>query len=196
VLVVSDYGGGPGGDWEYLRNTLAGVASQTFDAGFEVVLVDATSPDERMPVDLMTIVPSMRVVRDPHRRGSDLVNLAARESSADLIALLDADCVPAPGWVVAAVEAMRARPDAAVVSGLTTYPDENFTYRVLGRCCARSSTPVGPVPPVSSPATMPSSAKTCCSRTRFRGSSLATSRCGSRPRRSVRPAANSRSNPA
>jgi Glycosyl transferase family 2 len=132
VLVVSDYGGGPRGDWDYLRATLGGVASQAFDEDIEVVLVDATPPEEEMPADLSSILPSMRVIRDRSQRGSDLVNLAALGCSADLVALLDADCVPSPGWLTAAVEAMRAQPDAAVVSGLSVYADKGFTYRVLG----------------------------------------------------------------
>jgi hypothetical protein len=131
VVVVSDYGGGPEGDWDYLRNALRALASQSFAEDVEVILVDSAPPGQDMPADLVTIVPSMRVIRGRGQRGSDLVNLAARQCSAELVALLDADCVPTRGWLAAAVGAMRARPDAAVVSGLTAYPDESFTFRVL-----------------------------------------------------------------
>jgi len=132
VVVVSDYGGGSAADWNYLRHTLGALTSQSFTEGVEVILVDATPPGQEMPADLTTIVPSMRVMQDRTQSGRDLVNRAARACSADLVALLDADCVPAPGWLAAAVEAMRLHADAAVVSGVTAYPDKNFTYRVLG----------------------------------------------------------------
>jgi hypothetical protein len=132
VIVASDYGGGTTGDWDYLRNCLRALATQTFEGAVEVVLVDSSPPGDEMPADLQTIVPSMRVVRDRSRRGSHLTNLAVRASSADLVALLDADCVPAGEWLHAAVEAIRRQSRAAVVSGLTAYPNESFTYRVLG----------------------------------------------------------------
>jgi hypothetical protein len=132
VVVVSDYGGGPEAEWDYLRRALAALRTQSFGDGFEVVLVDATPSGESMPADVEAILPSMRILRDDTQRGSDLVNRAARESPAELVALLDADCVPEPGWIGAAVEAMRKTPEAAVVSGLTVYPGTSFTSRVLG----------------------------------------------------------------
>ena len=131
VVVVSDYGGGPDGDWEYLAKALTAVGSQSFAEGVEVCLVDSAPAGPPMPDHLATIVPSMRVIRDRSRQGSDLVNVAASECRADLVVLLDADCVPAQEWLGAAVDAMRRYPDAAVVSGLTVYPGERFTYRVL-----------------------------------------------------------------
>jgi len=132
VIVASDYGGGATSDWDYLRNCLRALATQEFDGGVDLVLIDSSPPGDEMPADLQTIVPAMRIVRDPSRKGSHLANLAVRASSADVIVLLDADCVPAAGWLRAAVEAIRRQPRAAVVSGLTAYPNESFEYRVLG----------------------------------------------------------------
>ena len=132
VIVVSDYGGGPDGDWDYVRDLLRALTTQSFGERFETVLVDSTPADETMPADLATIVPGMRVLRDTSRSGSDLTNVAARGTGADFVALLDADCVPAREWLAGAVEALRSEPGVAVVSGLTTYPDKSFTYRVLG----------------------------------------------------------------
>lgn len=142
VVVVSDYGGGETGDWAYVRDALRALAAQDFPERFEVFLVDSAPSqgemdqmeemDDEMPPDIVTLVPGMRIVRDRARPGGDLVNRAARASAADAVALLDVDCVPAPGWLAAAVAALRAHPEAAVVSGLTVYPDEGFTYRVLG----------------------------------------------------------------
>ena len=131
VVVVSDYGGGPAGDWEYLRRALRALGTQAFAEPVETMLVDSAPSEEKMPEDLASIVPSTHLIRDPSRKSSDLVNAVASASSAEFVALLDADCVPAPGWLAAAVGAMRRHSNASVVSGLTTYPDEGFTYRVL-----------------------------------------------------------------
>jgi len=144
VVVVSDYGGGPDGDWDYLAKALAAVGSQSFAEGAEVCLVDSAPAGPPMPDRLATIVPSMRVIRDRTRQASELVDVAARDSRADLVALLDADCVPAPEWLGAAVAAMRRYPDAAVVSGLTAYPGKRFTYRVLGTLLRSFVDPGGP----------------------------------------------------
>lgn len=146
VVVVSDYGGGPAQDWDYLRDALRAVATQAFTEGVDTVLVDAAPPGDEMPADLATLVPSLRVIREPGRRGSDLVNLAARTTAAPLVGLLDGDCVPAPGWLAAAVGALRAHPDAAVASGLTAYPGAGFTHRVLGTLLRAFVDPGGPGP--------------------------------------------------
>jgi glycosyltransferase involved in cell wall biosynthesis len=131
VIVVADYGGRNSDDWDYLRDTLQALARQAFDERVEVILVDSTPAGERMPPDLARIVPALRVITGSTQTTCELLNTATRTASADLVVLLDGDCAPAPGWLRAAVDAMRAHPDAAAVSGLTAYPDKGLTYRVL-----------------------------------------------------------------
>jgi hypothetical protein len=84
-----------------------------------------------MPGDLLHLVPCAQVVRRSDETTRELVNVALRASTAPLVVLLDADCTPSPGWLGVAVDTMRIHPEAAVVSGLTLYPDKGFTYRVL-----------------------------------------------------------------
>jgi glycosyl transferase family 2 len=131
VVVVSDYGGGTAEDWNYLRDALRALRQQAFDGSVEVILVDSAPVGQQMPGDLMSLVPSLRVIRGPTEATRELLNTAVRAASAELVALLDGDCVPAPGWLRAAVDTIRARPDAAAVSGLTAYPDKGFSSRVL-----------------------------------------------------------------
>lgn len=76
-------------------------------------------------------MPSLRVIAGRNETTRELLNTAVHVASADFVVLLDGDCVPAPGWLRAAVDAMCAHPDAAAVSGLTTYPDNGFVYRAL-----------------------------------------------------------------
>jgi hypothetical protein len=132
VLVVSDYGGRTAEEWGYLRDTLGGLAAQEFDEEVEILLVDSTPAGEDMPEELRALIPSMRVVEGASEPTWRLLNRAVETSSAALVALLDGDCAPAPGWLRAGVDASRARADAAAVSGLTVYPGRTFTNRVLG----------------------------------------------------------------
>ena len=131
VVIVSDYGGRSAEDWRYLRDTLDALGRQRFGGRVELILVDSTPDGETMPPELVDLVASLRVLRGPKSAACRLLNEAARSAAADLIALLDGDCAPAPDWLEAAVAAMRTRPEAAVVSGVTRYPDAGFTHRVL-----------------------------------------------------------------
>ena len=75
--------------------------------------------------------PSLRIVLSDARTAFDLKNEGARAARAPLVAFLDADCDPVPGWLRAAVEAMRAHPDVAVVSGRTLAPARNRRERIV-----------------------------------------------------------------
>jgi hypothetical protein len=132
VVVVSDYGGRTEGDWEYLRATLGALARQASTDAVEIVLVDSTPPGHHMPVGLTNLLPGLRVIAGTGETTTELLNAAVRSTSADLVSLLDGDCAPAPGWLEAAVGAMRTHPDAAAVSGRTVYPDESLSFRILG----------------------------------------------------------------
>lgn len=130
VIVVSDYGGRTAEDWGYLRDTLGALARQEFDGDVEVLLVDSIPEGQEMPPDLVGLVSSMRVISGPEPT-RELMNRAASAATADLVALLDGDCAPVPGWLQAAVDAMRAHPDVAAVSGRTVYPADRLRNRVL-----------------------------------------------------------------
>ncbi|HJQ83902.1 MAG TPA: glycosyltransferase [Candidatus Binatia bacterium] len=144
VLVVSDYGGRTDGDWDYLRATLGALARQTFDRPFEVVLIDSTPADEPMPPDVPRLVPGLRTLGGAGETPVELLNAAVEATSAEVVALLDGDCAPVPGWLAAATEAIASRPDAAAVSGRTVYPDAGFTYRVLNTLSRSFLDPGGP----------------------------------------------------
>ncbi len=130
VVVISDYGGGPADDWTYLRATLRAIAEQDFDEPVEVVLVDASPAGQPMPADLPALVPALRILTGDASI-CELLNQAARAAASDWIGLVDGDCVPEPGWIRAAVEVSRVRPDAVAVSGRTRYPDRCVTYRIV-----------------------------------------------------------------
>jgi glycosyltransferase involved in cell wall biosynthesis len=130
ILLVSDYGGASSEDWDYLRATLRSLAAQSFDEPVEVLLVDSAPPGQQTPADVLSILPSLRAIRGETNTAA-LLNDGARAAKSDLVVLLDSDCKTSAGWLGAAVEAMRAHPEAAAASGPTAYEGRSFRNRVL-----------------------------------------------------------------
>ena len=131
VVVVSDFAGGTPGSVDDFRHCLAALAAQDFDEPAEFLLSEWSGYADRIPDDLVRILPSLRIVLSDARTAFDLKNEGARAARAPLVAFLDADCDPVPGWLRAAVEAMRAHPDVAVVSGRTLAPARNRRERIV-----------------------------------------------------------------
>jgi hypothetical protein len=132
VIVVSDYGSWNEDGWNDLRGTLRIVADQSADTGAEVFLIDSRPAGQTMPDDVPALVPGMRIIGPSSKTAQELLNEAVHAARSDVVVLLDGDCTPSPGWLRAAIAAMRRWPDAAAVSGRTVYPDTSFAFRVLG----------------------------------------------------------------
>jgi len=134
VVIVADYAPGEERGWEILRESLRAMAKQDFAEPAEFLLVEQTKFADRIPTDLAQELPGLRVLLDDADSAHALKNAAAREVSSDFVAFIDADCAPDPGWLRSAVEALRAHPDASVVSGRTRYPGRRLVDRVLSLC--------------------------------------------------------------
>lgn len=132
VVVVSDYGGRTAADWSYLRDTCAALVRQESDERVEVLLADANPDGEAIPAEITARLPGLRRLRGSRGEARQVINRCFEAASADLVLLLDGDCAPDPGWLRAAVGVMQSRPDAAAVSGRTVYPQESFSFRILG----------------------------------------------------------------
>ena len=147
VMVVSDYRPGEKKSWDDLRGTLAALGRQNFDEPIEYILLENTRDLESMPEDVPRTIPGVRVIASDARGSYPLKNAGVQAATADLVMVLDADCVPDNGWVRAGVEAMRQLPDAVAISGRTTYPGRSTLERSLGllsRCYVDRGT-AGPV---------------------------------------------------
>ena len=131
VVVVSDFAGGTPGSIDDFRHCLAALAAQDFDEPAEFLLSEWSGYADRIPDDLVRILPSLRIVLSDARSAFDLKNAGARAARAPLVAFLDADCDPVPGWLRAAVEAMRAHPDVTAVSGRTVSPARSRWERIV-----------------------------------------------------------------
>jgi GT2 family glycosyltransferase len=132
VMVVSDYRPGEEKSWRDLRSTLAALAAQDYDGSVEFILVEHDADLARMPADVVQALPGVRVIGCAARGSYEMKNAGIRAAAADLVGVLDADCVPGRGWLRAAVEAMRRWPDAVAISGRTTYPGRTTLERALG----------------------------------------------------------------
>lgn len=59
----------------------------------------------------------VRLVREPIPGPGPARNLGASLSRSDLLAFIDADCIPQPGWIKTIVETMENRPDIDILGG-------------------------------------------------------------------------------
>jgi glycosyltransferase involved in cell wall biosynthesis len=114
---------------ELIRNLLQALVQQTLPArSFEVVVVDDCSDDgtsDRVR-DLVPSLPfSVQLVRTERNGGPAVArNLGWRLARAPLIAFVDDDVSPMPGWLEAGLAALTARPEVGVMQGRTSLPPE------------------------------------------------------------------------
>jgi GT2 family glycosyltransferase len=112
---------------EMVRTLLLALAGQTLaHHRFEVVVVDDCSPDDTAEVleKMAADVPfSLRVVRTPRNGGPAVArNLGWQVATAPLLAFIDDDCDPAPGWLDAGRQALLNQPEAGVIQGRSQVP--------------------------------------------------------------------------
>jgi hypothetical protein len=131
-MVVSDYRPGEQKSWNDLRKTLAALANQDFDEPVEYLLLENRGDLRQMPEDVPQTLPGVRVVASDGRSSYELKNAGVQNATADLVMVLDADCIPDRRWVRAGMDAMRKRPDALAISGRTTYQGRSTLERALG----------------------------------------------------------------
>lgn len=110
---------------------------------FEVVVVDDCSSDGTgAELDRLAASSSVQVLAltTPINAGPAAArNLGWRKASAPLLAFIDDDCIPEPGWLEAGFEALSADERAGVLQGATRAPEpfrpgdfaDHFVWRVI-----------------------------------------------------------------
>lgn len=130
VVIVGDYAAGMGRASNDLAATLAALARQTFTGATEILLCEDAALD--VPDTVSGLLPTLRILRVNASALYELKNAGMEAASAEVVAILDGDCAPAPDWLSTAMAAVRANPGAAVISGKTVYAGSGLTERVLG----------------------------------------------------------------
>jgi glycosyltransferase involved in cell wall biosynthesis len=114
---------------EALARTLQALAKQELEVPWEVVVCDDGSPPEQVEqaraaaaaVRAGHAVP-VTVVAEGHRGPAAARNAGARAARGPLLAFLDDDCLPAPGWLAAHWQAHRRGERLAVVGHVAWDP--------------------------------------------------------------------------
>jgi len=110
--------------YDLIEGVLRAVTAQVESfANYEILLIDNTPDPDRSLVEYRRhrATPHMRWVHEPRRGLSCARNRAIAESEAPIIAFLDDDAVPGPGWmaqIIAAFDMFGA--DALAVGGRVT----------------------------------------------------------------------------
>jgi len=131
VILVADYAGGAEKSWEDLRRALRAWADQEGMPPDEFILVESLRFRDRIPADVVALVPSMKIMYADSESSYELKNRAVEESTGDWLALIDADCVPDRNWLQVVRAAIADFPDMAALSARTMYPGRSRTERVL-----------------------------------------------------------------
>lgn len=88
----------------------------------ELIVVDNDSACDLSR--LKTIVPSLRIVTEPQKGAANARNRGVAETTAPVLAFLDADCVPSDNWIQRVKELGQSLNGADVVGGQVNLFDE------------------------------------------------------------------------
>lgn len=99
---------------ELLPRAIAGVLEQRLDERYEVVVVDDGSRDRTAELGRQALGAAGRLVSQPRTGPAGARNAGVAAAAGELLAFVDADCVPRPGWLAAGVAALR---DADLAQG-------------------------------------------------------------------------------
>jgi glycosyltransferase involved in cell wall biosynthesis len=115
----------------FIGETIASTLAQDYRP-IEVLVLDGGSTDETLRVlERFAGAPELRVWSEPDNGVADAVNSGLRRAGGEILAIQSSDDTYVPGAIAAAVEALRAHPDAGMVFGDVEHIDDRS--RVTGR---------------------------------------------------------------
>jgi len=114
----------------YLEECLAGIARQTYKRFETLVLPDAEAPLAAPPSTGLRVIPTGSL------RPAEKRNIGIREARGDIVAFLDDDAIPDPGWLEHAVPYFSASDIAAVGGPGVTPPQDPLLARLGGEVYA------------------------------------------------------------
>jgi GT2 family glycosyltransferase len=131
--------------WEgsapWLERCLAAVADQELDAAPEVLVV-LDGPCPSVDAIIARVLPAARRLRRAEREGFAVAATAGLlASKGALVALLNDDAVPDPGWLAALLDAARRNPDAGSFASRVVRLDDPSTVDSAGHGLTRWGEP-------------------------------------------------------
>jgi len=127
---VSDYAAGGPVAARDIRACISALAMQEIDEPVEYLFIESESLRHDIPDGLHEILPSLQILFFPETDSYPLKNHGVAAASADLVAIIDADCIPAATWLRKLLQLMQTDPSIGAASGKTVYPDRSFTANV------------------------------------------------------------------
>lgn len=101
-----------------LRRTLEGLGPLEGREDVEILVVD-NAPEPELRADDVAVrgMGVVRLLHEPRSGKGPALNLALRESVGEIVAVLDDDMEPMPGWADAVIASARSRPAFDIFSG-------------------------------------------------------------------------------
>ena len=113
----------------YIERCIRGLLSQTLPASrFEIIMVDNNSTDGS--ASIARRYPSIGLVRESRQGSYAARNRGVRAARGQLIAFIDADCVPVPDWLERIAAALQT-PPVKLVQGGRSYPPASRGLELL-----------------------------------------------------------------
>jgi len=112
-----------------LRQTLAALVSQGYSDA-EIIVVDDGSTDGTGDM-IAHEFPTVRYLRQANRGPAAARNLGIRESTGDLVAFTDDDCLPPRDWLTRLADGYARYPQVAGVGGGLIAPDALLTTSIF-----------------------------------------------------------------
>ncbi|WP_444989118.1 glycosyltransferase [Halomonas mongoliensis] len=114
-------------DWAGLEHCLSALVRRCYPRKHYEVLVVNNAPQEAAPTGF-TLPGNARLVGEPKPGSYAARNRGIAEASGEVLAFLDADCLPAPDWLEAALDCLESQNADLVAGHITlTYQSEKLT---------------------------------------------------------------------
>jgi hypothetical protein len=131
VVIAADHDTARHADLKDLRSCLQALAGQNVNEPVEFLLVETPERAQKLPDDLIAELPNLKVFEVPHDGTYERKNAAVLAAHGEIVAILDADCLPVSGWLQSLINTMRSHPQHVAVSGRTMYKGQTVTERCL-----------------------------------------------------------------
>ena len=131
VIIVSDYAAGGDKAWNDLRKALHAWTTQDYRGPVEFVLAESSRHKQEVPDDLRRLPPLFRNLYFDAGSSYELKNRAVEAVESEIVAIVDADCIPNRNWLRLLMATMNEHPEVVAVSGRTKYPGGTMLERIL-----------------------------------------------------------------